>query len=237
MAGTLPGQFAMVWVPGVGELPMSVMVAEGDRAAFTVRKHGVTSTGLHGLGPGDRIGVRGPFGNSFDVRAGRLLLAGGGTGLVPLMRLMSRLPPDTSVTMIMGARTREEVFFEDVSEGLLRGIPHEVIVCTDDGSYGRRGLVTDAVADALSKDAFDAVYSCGPELMMHGVMKLSRDAGVFAQASVERMMKCGTGICGSCCMGGELACVDGTVFEASRLLGNPEFGVCHRNKAGIIEPY
>lgn len=173
----------MVWVPGVGELPMNVMVAEGDRAAFTVRKHGVTSTGLHAPGPGDRIGVRGPFGNSFDVRSGRLLLAGGGTGLVPLMRLMARLPPDTSVTMVMGARTKDEVFFEDAARNLLRDVPHDVVVCTDDGSYGYRGLVTDAVAGALSKDTFDAVYSCGPELMMHGVMRLSRDAGVFAQAS------------------------------------------------------
>lgn len=237
LAGAHPGQFAMVWVPGAGELPMSIMVGEGGGAAFTVRRHGPSSTALYNLGPGGLIGVRGPYGNSFDIRRGRLLLVGGGTGLVPLMRLITRVPSGTHVTLMMGARTREEVFFEDTAGRLLRDTPHEVRVCTDDGSYGTAGLVTDAAASAIAEGAFDAVYSCGPELMMHKVMALARDAGVFAQASIERMMKCGTGICGSCCMGGELVCRDGTVFGAERLLSNPEFGVCHRSKAGIIEPY
>ena len=237
MAAALPGQFAMVWVPGIGEIPMSVMVADGGRAAFTVRRHGEATTGLYNLVPGDLMGVRGPYGNSFDIRSGRLLLVGGGTGLVPLMRLISRAPPDADITLVMGARTRPEVLFMDAARTLLRPRPHRVVVCTNDGSYGRPGLATDAAADELSEGAFDAVYACGPEIMMHKTMRLAHDAGVFAQASVERIMKCGTGICGSCCMGSELVCGDGTVFEAGRLLANPDFGVRYRTKSGGVAYY
>jgi dihydroorotate dehydrogenase electron transfer subunit len=183
------------------------------------------------------MGVRGPYGNSFDIRAGRLLLVGGGTGLVPLMRLIYRAPPDAEITLAMGARTRPEVLFADVARTLLGPRPHSIVVCTDDGSYGRQGLVTDAAADALVGGDFDAVYTCGPEPMMHKTMRLAHDAGVFAQASVERIMKCGAGLCGSCCMGHELVCRDGTVFEAGRLLANPDFGVRYRTKSGEIAHY
>ena len=153
------------------------------------------------------------------------------------MRLISRAPPDADITLVMGARTRPEVLFMDAARALLRPYPHRVVACTDDGSYGRPGLATDAAADELSGGAFDAVYACGPEIMMHKTMRLAHDAGVFAQASVERIMKCGTGICGSCCMGHELVCGDGTVFEAGRLLANPDFGVRYRTKSGGVAYY
>ena len=88
-ANVLPGQFAMVWIPGVNELPMSVMISlEKGKGAFTVRRHGVASTALYNLKVGDYIGMRGPYGNSFAIKQGKLLLVGGGTGLVPLMRLL-----------------------------------------------------------------------------------------------------------------------------------------------------
>ena len=74
----LPGQFAMVWIPGINELPMSVMISkESGKAAFTVRKHGLASTGLFNIGVGEKIGIRGPYGNAFDIKQGKLLLVGG----------------------------------------------------------------------------------------------------------------------------------------------------------------
>ena len=89
LANVEPGNFAMVWIPGVNELPMSVMIGkEQDEAGFTVRKRGEPSTALYNLEVGDKIGVRGPYGNSFDIKDGKILLIGGGTGLVPLLRLM-----------------------------------------------------------------------------------------------------------------------------------------------------
>ena len=79
MPNVLPGQFAMVWIPGINELPMSVMISkESGKAAFTVRKHGLASTGLFNIKVGGKIGIRGPYGNAFDIKEGKLLLVGGG---------------------------------------------------------------------------------------------------------------------------------------------------------------
>lgn len=236
MESALPGQFAMVWVPGAGELPMSVMVSdEPGRAAFTVRRHGAASTALYGVGPGGKIGVRGPYGNSFDVRHGRLLLVGGGTGLVPMMRLLTRVDPADDVTVLIGARTASEVFFEGVAGRLLGRNPHRILVSTDDGSRGERGLVTDAAERLLGQGRYDGVYVCGPEPVMHGTVRSAHSRGMFVQASMERVMKCGTGICGSCCMGEYLVCRDGTVFDGGQLSANADFGRFRRTKSGTIE--
>lgn len=238
LARVLPGQFAMVWIPGVNELPMSVMVRkEKDKAAFTVRKHGASSTALHSLGAGDKIGVRGPYGNSFTIREGRLLLVGGGTGLVPLMRLATFLKETDDVTVIMGSKTKAEVIFEDLAKEILERNRHRIVVVTEDGSYGQAGLVTDVMQSLLKENAYDAVYTCGPEKMMHRVVQIASENKIYVEASIERMMKCGMGLCGSCCFGDVLACKDGTVFNGQYLLTNKEFGHTHRSKSGILENY
>jgi len=238
LSNVLPGQFAMVWVPGINELPMSVMITnESGKAAFTVRRHGSASTGLFNVKIGEKIGVRGPYGNSFDLKQGKLLLVGGGTGLVPMMRLLTFVKPTDDVTVLIGAKSKEEVFFEDLANNLLKQNKHQVIVTTDDGSYGEKGYVTDMVEKLVSEHHYDGVYTCGPEIMMFKTVKSAHSKGLFVQASLERMMKCGVGICGSCCVGEDLVCRDGTVFDGDHLLSNKEFGHFHRNKAGILENY
>ena len=238
MANVLPGQFAMVWVPGINELPMSVMITgKSGKAAFTVRKHGPASTGLFNVKVGEQIGVRGPYGNSFDLKQGKLLLVAGGTGLVPIMRLLTFVKPDDDVTVLIGTKSKDEVFFEDLANNLLEKNPHQAIVTTDDGSYGEKGFVTDMVDKLVDKNHYDGVYTCGPEIMMFKTVKSAHSKGLFVQASLERMMKCGVGICGSCCVGEDLVCRDGTVFDGEHLLSNKEFGKLHRNKAGILENY
>ena len=238
MPNVLPGQFAMVWIPGINELPMSVMISkESGKAAFTVRKHGLASTGLFNIPSGGKIGIRGPYGNAFDIKSGKLLLVGGGTGLVPMMRLLTFLKPTDEVTVLIGAKSKNEVFFESLANDLLKNNLHNVIVSTDDGSYGEKGFVTDVVEKLVSESHFDAVYTCGPEKMMYKTVQSSHSRGIFVQASLERMMKCGVGICGSCCVGEDLACKDGTIFDGNHLSKNTEFGYSHRNKAGISENY
>jgi len=238
MSNVLPGQFAMVWIPGINELPMSVMISkESGKAAFTVRKHGLASTGLFNIMAGEKIGIRGPYGNAFDIKEGKLLLVGGGTGLVPMMRLLTFVKPTDDVTVLIGAKSKNEVFFEDLANELLKNNPHNVIISTDDGSYGEKGFVTDIVEKLVNESHFDAVYTCGPEKMMYKTVQSAHSRGIFVQASLERMMKCGVGICGSCCVGEDLACKDGTIFDGNHLSKNPEFGYSHRNKAGILEDY
>jgi len=238
MSNVLPGQFAMVWIPGINELPMSIMIAsEPGKAAFTVRKHGPASTGLFNVKVGDKIGVRGPYGNTFDLKEGKLLLVGGGTGLVTMMRLLKFVKPTDDVTVLIGAKTKDEVFFEDLTNSLLEKNPHKVLISTDDGSYGEKGFVTDLVEKLVSETHYDGVYVCGPEIMMQKTVQSAYSRNIFVEASLERMMKCGVGICGSCCVGEELVCKDGTVFDGDYLSQNKEFGIYHRNKAGILEKY
>lgn len=233
MESALPGQFAMVWVPGIGELPMSIMVGREKGAAFTVRRHGPSSTGLYETGQGKLIGARGPYGNAFELRGSRPLLVGGGTGLVPLMRLLRAVGPDSGTTLLIGARTADEVFFDDIAEQA----GSKVTVCTEDGTRGERGLVTNVAQQLIEGGHVDSVYTCGPELMMSKVVSAANAAGISVQASVERVMKCGVGICGSCCMGAELVCRDGTVFDGARLAANPDFGRTYRTKSGVPAAY
>lgn len=231
------GQFAMVWVPRVGELPMSIMVSEtSGNSAFTVRTHGPTSTGLYNTGAGQIIGVRGPYGNAFELRGKHVLLVGGGTGLVPLMRLISQAAPDLEVTLLMGSKTKDEVFFEDIAKRI-SSCKLDIVVTTDDGSAGVGGNVADHAAKVLDDSKFDTVCTCGPELMMRRVVDEAHNRGVFVQASIERVMKCGVGICGSCCMDADLVCTDGTVFDGDRLAASADFGVSYRAKSGKSVPY
>jgi len=215
---------------------MSVMVTqENEKAALTVRTRGESSTGMYNLSVGDYIGVRGPYGNCFDIKDGKLLLVGGGTGLVPLLRLITFCKPSQDITLLIGSQTKEEVFYEDLANKLLEKHSHQIIVVTDDGTYGKKGFVTDVLEELLEQNSFDAVYTCGPELMMYKTVNLARSNQIFVQASLERMMKCGIGICGSCCTSKALVCRDGTVFDGDHLMQNDEFGHQYRGKSGILE--
>ena len=247
LANVKPGQFTMVWIPGVNELPMSVMTSpDFPEAGFTVRKRGESSTALYNLKIGDKIGVRGPYGNSFateNIRVltdAKVLLIGGGTGLVPLMRYLDFLVNPAingaSVTLLMGSKTKDEVFFEETAKEFISSRTKlTVISVTEDGSYGEKGYVTDVLEKLLEENIYDAIYTCGPELMMYKVVKLANEKGIFVQASLERMMKCGVGICGSCCVNEDLVCRDGTVFDGQHLAKNNEFGHLQRTKSGILE--
>ena len=85
----------------------------------------------------------------------------------------------------------------------------------------------------ISGGVFDSVHTCGPELMVAKAVSAANSAGLFVRASVERVMKCGAGVCGSCCAGSELACTDGPVFDGALLAADPGFGVAHSSKSGV----
>ncbi|MEA1992883.1 MAG: dihydroorotate dehydrogenase electron transfer subunit [Euryarchaeota archaeon] len=191
-----PGQFAMLWLPGVNEKPMSFSYKNG----FTVKKVGPFTEKMCRLSEGDKIGIRGPYGNCFSLKKGRTEIIGGGTGLAPLRFLAERLNADLKI--LLGFRTKSEIFFEE--EFSKHG---EVFVSTDDGSYGKKGVIT----EHIDMD-FEHYYVCGPEPMMKRCSELLEAKNV--EYSLERYMKCGIGLCGSCEVGGYLVCKDGPVFSA-----------------------
>jgi dihydroorotate dehydrogenase electron transfer subunit len=231
-----PAQFLMVWIPRKEELPMSVMISnKKDHAAITIRKHGFGSTSLFEKKQNDLIGIRGPYGNYFNISKSlkNPILIGGGTGLVPLMRLANVLSKtQRRCTIIMGAQTQKEILFKVLIEEILSKISTNIIVTTEDGSFGVKGVVTDALKYILKKEKFDMIYTCGPELMMKSIYNLSIPYSIPIQASLERYMKCGIGICASCCINDKLVCKDGTVFNENQLSELSEFGKVFRDKSG-----
>lgn len=235
-----PGQFLMVWIPRAEELPMSVMVSEKGYAAVTIRKLGFGSTALYNKGIGEILGIRGPYGNQFkiDTDTKKVLLVGGGTGLVPLLRLttmLNELKIDT--TVIIGARSKEEVFFEKQANDFLDKTKHKVIISTEDGSYGVKGYATDVMSHIVNREKFDTVYTCGPELMIKKIFDIGLRNSLSIQVSLERYMKCGVGMCASCCIGDQLVCRDGTVFNEMQLSDMIEFGLMYRDKSGRKCPF
>lgn len=227
-----PGQFVMVWLPGVDEKPFGVSYA-GEELGVTVCKVGPSTEKMFALKKGDRLGVRGPYGTHFNLKGKRIALVGGGFGSVPLRFLAEDAKrKGVSVDFIQGARCKERLMLE--SE--LRKVA-SLHLCTDDGSGGSKGRVTDVLCKLLEKNSYDAVYACGPELMMKAVGELCESKGIYCEISVERYMKCGFGVCGQCDCGGLLTCIEGPCMPYRKIRGNPEFGKIRREPSGKKIPF
>jgi len=234
-AAAKPGQFGMIWAPGTDETPMSLLPSgNGDGVTITVKERGEGTRALLGKRRGELIGIRGPYGKGFTYDGERsILMIGGGTGVVPLLSLLRSLAPrGVECNFILGANTSHELLFSTEIQGLCTQTGGSFRVTTDDGSAGTRGLATDEAAKLLRARTFDCVYTCGPEAMMKRTIELAEHAHLPAQAGLERMFKCGSGICGSCCIGPYLACKDGPVFSSEVLKGLPEFGESTRDASG-----
>ena len=221
-----PGQFLMMWLPGLNEKPFVVSLLDGRRFGVTVHVRGPFTTALWELSAGALVGFRGPYGRGFmgwreQGQGEGVALIAGGCGLAPLALLAERLP---RARLVQGAPTAQELLFTE-------RFPDQ-IACTEDGSAGRRGLPTDWLREALDRGELRAAYTCGPEAMMAAVVALCRKAGVPCQASLERYMKCGIGICGQCECDGRLVCLDGPVFTGEELARMPSFGRAARSATG-----
>ncbi len=232
MDKALPGQFLMVWVPGVGERPMSI--GNGSPLTISVASVGKVSEEICKLKEGDNISFRGPFGNPFFIPEGakRILCVGGGYGVVP-MYFLSRVAKESGLEslVVIGGRSDKDIIWEKP----LYSVCKEVFITTDDGSRGKKGNVMVEVSWLVEGKKIDAVYACGPERMMEAVARLCREHGIPCQVSVERYMKCGVGVCGSCDVGGKFACVDGPVFSGEEALALSDFGKAHRDASGRLQ--
>lgn len=220
-----PGQFVMVWIPRMDEKPFAV--AFTDPFGITVTKVGEFSSKLHQMYEGQKIGIRGPYGNGFELKGKKICLVSGGYGVIPLSFLAEKASvKECDVTAIVGAKTKYDLFF------LERLKKSKLIITTDDGSDGIKGFATDALKEQLKKETYDCIYTCGPEIMMKKVFEICESHRIECQASLERYMKCGFGVCGQCCIDDQMVCKDGPVFNSEQLRKLTEFGVFERDKTG-----
>ncbi len=230
-----PGQFLMLWIPDVDEIPLSIFDTNEKEGVISVavKRVGEATQALHNKRVGDIIGVRGPFGNNFTLNAGRTLMVGGGIGIAPLSFLAKKLAysKKARIVVAVGAKTRSELLF--LNE--LKKICGEanVLAATEDGSYGVKNLASSLAETALAKEKFDMVYACGPEKMIRKVFDQCEKHGVYMEASLERLMRCAIGICGSCIIGGYRVCRDGPIFNTEQLRTvKEEFGFWKRDFDG-----
>jgi dihydroorotate dehydrogenase electron transfer subunit len=234
-----PGQFLMTWIPGVDEIPMSISLWDPPRVGITVLPIGEATESLASLQQDDWLGIRGPFGSSFTLDSKRALVVGGGIGMAPLRPLVhSLLKKNSDVTLLIAAKTKQELmFFEEFSQASHGSLALKV--ATDDGSKGFKGLATEAVTEILKENEFDTLYACGPELMIHGLYETVKDRKFVFQASLERFMKCGCGVCGTCALDpkGSLVCVEGPIYTGEQLSKISEFGKYHRDEVGKKEKF
>lgn len=203
-----PGQFILVWLPRLAEKPFAVV--NDSPLIFTVAKVGNFTQTLHQLKEGDKIWFRGPFGKGvFKKKSGNHLLVAGGYGVAPLYFLTERLLSKQKPLIIIGAKTKKELLFEK----RFKNLGCEVLVVTEDGSQGKKGLATNLIDEILLKKKIDCVYACGPEPMLEKVVEICKGNKIKYQISLEALIKCGFGVCGSCSQGGKLICQDGPVFS------------------------
>ena len=227
-----PGQFNMLYLPGVGEAPISVSGRGlvGDSWAHTVRVAGNTTRALERLGVGGQLGLRGPFGTSWPLEAcagADVILAAGGIGLAPLRSavaaILSDRPRYGRVTLIYGARTPASLLypgqFADWDAGGIR-VQATVDRASSDwrGNIGVVPLLLDRLRPLLPENTI--VLACGPEVMMRYTIRSALERGIQPSRiflSLERNMQCAVGLCGHCQLGPAFICRDGPVFRHDRI--------------------
>jgi len=235
-----PGQFSMLWVFGVGELPISISgdPAEGDRLVYTVRSVGQATHALVSLGVGDNVGVRGPFGTGWPIEVARgrdVIVIAGGLGLAPLRPLIYQMLRNSReygrLVVLYGARSPRDLIYRRELVAWARRHETQVLVTVDYGGLswrGHVGVVTTLFKYAKLQPRRSVVMVCGPEIMMRFVTRELEAYGVSREdiyVSMERNMKCAVGLCGHCQYGPHFICKDGPVFrwdQVRPLLGEYE---------------
>ncbi len=219
-----PGNFAEIKVPNSPDVflrrPISILDVDhqNNTIKFYIKAIGKGTRQLGNLDINSSLNIVYPLGNSFSViKKKRALIVGGGSGIAPFILLASKLKDEnTEVTFLIGGRTSGDVFLTDEF-----GRYGEVLVTTEDGSLGEKGMVTQHSVFSRTMD-FDLIYTCGPDPMMKAVANIASEKGIDCEASLENMMACGIGAC-LCCVtptirGNECVCTEGPVFNSKDLV-------------------
>lgn len=226
------GQFNMLYLFGVGEVPISI--SGNPRAPtpllHTTRAVGVVTRGMARLKKGDVLGVRGPYGTGWPLEQARgrdLVIAAGGIGLAPLRsviyQVLARRQDFAEVVLLLGARTPQDICFESELQRWSARSDLQVHITVDHAAgdwRGNVGVVTRLIPQARFDVANALVFMCGPEVMMRfTALELQKRGLPFDRtyASLERNMKCAIGLCGHCQFGPTFICKDGPVFRYDRV--------------------
>lgn len=235
----LPGQFFMLNYK-CSQKPFSVASCIGNKIEFTIEDRGECSNAMINARVGEYFGLTGPLGKTFNTVFDKYLLVGGGIGIAPIMFLAQYLiNSNKKVDMLIGERTKKNIIYQKELNDLKKNNNFNIEIYTDDGSFGKQGFVTKDIENYISKNKYESICICGPERMMTAIIKLAEGKTQSLQVCMERYMKCGIGICGSCVMDdiGLRVCVEGPVFEYAELKSCKEFGLYHRDSHGIIEKF
>lgn len=217
------GHFVMVKVGAKGErIPLTIADADISKGTITlvIQRMGVSSTKLAQLNVGDEItDLVGPLGKATHIENfGTVVCACGGVGTAPMMPIVAALKEaGNKVITVLAARTKELIILEEQ----MKQYSDEVIVMTDDGSYGTKGLVTNGVESVINREKVDLCVTIGPAVMMKFVSMLTKKYEIPTVASLNTIMVDGTGMCGACrvSVGGKVkfVCVDGPEFDAHQV--------------------
>jgi dihydroorotate dehydrogenase electron transfer subunit len=237
----VPGQFFMIWVPGIDEIPMSVSSIDNDDELYeiTVAMIGEATEALGSMAEGETIGVRGPFGNGFDLNVSdeRVCIVGGGVGTACINPVVNHFfKVGKEFVLLNAARTEKElVFHENYLQFFHPG--KDYFISTDDGTCGEQCYAHELLEKIIDENAFsfDKIYICGPERMLYQIFLACKNHSIQLEASLERMMRCGNGLCGLCSIDptGLLVCKDGPVFTLEQLETITEFGKYTRDFSGF----
>lgn len=214
------GHFVIVRISEKGErIPLTIAAADVDKGTITiiVQKVGVSSIKLYNKEVNDIINdVVGPLGHPTHIeKVGTVLAAGGGVGVAPLLPIVEAMKAaGNRVISVLAARQKELIILEEQ----VRQYSDEVVIMTDDGSYGKKGLVTHGMEEVIKREKVDQVVTVGPAIMMKFVAILTKKYHIPTLASLNTIMVDGTGMCGACrvSVGGKtkFVCVDGPEFDA-----------------------
>lgn len=226
-----PGQFNMLYVHPVGEVPISIAgdSAEPERLVHTIRSVGSVTRAMEALGEGSVLGVRGPYGTAWpldEVKGRDVLIVAGGLGLAPLraaiLHVLAHRPDYGRVAILFGARTSSQLLYRDDLarwRGRFDCRLEAIVDRAERDWFGNVGVVTKLVAD-VPVTPETAAFICGPEIMMRFVVRELERRGVPDSSiwlAMERNMKCGTGMCGHCQFGPFFVCKDGPVYRFDRV--------------------
>ena len=207
----------MAWLPRFDEKPFSLVAA--NPLTLMISAVGPFTRLVHELNVGDRLWLRGPFGQGFHVAAAcrRPALVGGGYGVAPLLWLaQQQVEWVDALAVVLGARTAADLLYAHRFAAIADRQPAlSLHLATEDGSQGECGRVTDLLEPLLKSGEVDGIFACGPHAMLQALARLGSQYGVPCQLSWEAYMRCGIGICGACEHEGKVLCLDGPVLATA----------------------